>query len=160
MSRQSRGKLSNFGAWYYVFRHCNPPKARPWVHIVTKNDSEFEGFIRYYQDQDNAPVRDIVLGGSSLRGKLKGEPSESELGAQWDAIYINADEIASIRVVYVENGQRRRRRTKVNPDGLVIEKRAQPVPETPAADATKAIIPNTPAKCRFRLGRQRQQDQR
>jgi hypothetical protein len=62
----------------------------------------------------------IVLGGSTLRGRLKGESSDSLIGGKWDAVCINADEIVSIRVVYVEKGQRKRRRTKTNPDGSII----------------------------------------
>jgi hypothetical protein len=117
-TRKVSATLSPNGAWFQVFRKDRPPRTRPWVHIVLADGGELWGHLRHYTQDDSLSVREIVLGGNTLRWRRSANDDVELIGDRWDAVLVNAGEASMIRVVYQdEKGRLRGRRTHDNPDG-------------------------------------------
>lgn len=119
MTWRSDASISRRGVWYQVLRHETPPGKRPWVHVRLDDETEFWGYLRHYTPECGAAVREIVLGGTTLAWRRKGEVARSTIGHSWDAVCVNADRIQYLRVIYTSDTDERLfgRRTRQNPGG-------------------------------------------
>jgi Family of unknown function (DUF6338) len=119
ITRKSKASISNVGTWYQVLRQERPPGTRPWLHVRLEDETEFWGYLRHYTPDDSAGVREIVLGGTTVVWRRKGDSSRSPIGDSWDAVCINANRIQYIRVIYrsVSDGTLFGRRTEDFPRG-------------------------------------------
>jgi hypothetical protein len=128
-TRKVSATLSPNGAWFQMFRKDRPPRTRPWVHLVLTGGGELWGHLRHYTQDDSLPVREIVLGGNTLRWRRSATAQVELIGESWDAVLVNAKDVSMIRVVYQdEKGRLRGRRTRDNPYGP-----ARPSESDPAA---------------------------
>jgi|ERR1035438_435144 hypothetical protein len=119
ITRKSTASISGAGSWYQILRKEQPPGTRPWIHVRLEDETEFWGYLRHYTPDDSANVREIVLGGTTLSWRRKGDTGRSSIGHSWDAVCLNADRIQYMRVIYksVSDGTLRGRRTKESPTG-------------------------------------------
>jgi hypothetical protein len=119
IARRSDASISKVGTWYQVLRQERPPGTRPWLHIRLEDETEFWGYLRHYTPDDSANVREIVLGGTTVAWRRKGDTARSSIGDSWDAVCINADRIQYMRVIYrsVSDGTLFGRKTEDSPGG-------------------------------------------
>jgi hypothetical protein len=119
ITRNSGASISNVGAWHRILREESPPGTRPWLHIRLEDETEFWGYLRHYTPDDSANVREIVLGGTTVMWRRKGEDARSSIGDNWDAVCLSANRIQYIRVIYrsVSDDTLFGRRTKTFPRG-------------------------------------------
>jgi Family of unknown function (DUF6338) len=100
ITRKSEASISNVGTWYQIFRQESPQGTRPWLHVRLEDETEFWGFLRHYTSDDSANVREIVLGGTTVMWRRKGDSARSSIGDSWDAVCINANRIQYMRLIY------------------------------------------------------------
>lgn len=101
VTRNSTASISGVGAWYQILRSDRPPGTRPWIHLRLDDETEFWGYLRHYTPDDSADVREIVLGGTTLAWRPKGQGTRSAIGDKWDSVCINAERIQYMRVIYM-----------------------------------------------------------
>ena len=117
-----RAVIKSHGVWYQTLREERPrsegEEFSVWLHLKLKDETEYWGVMRSYTEDDSNPVREIVLGGESLFWQPKSATSPQEIGAGWDAVVVNAEEIMFIRLAYQdEEGNLLGRTTPNDPRG-------------------------------------------
>jgi len=138
VTRKAEGTVSRFGPWYQVLWDDRPHHAHTWVHLRLDDETEFWGYVRHFSPDEQADAREIVLGGTKMLWRPKGDTDPSPIGEKWDAVCVNADRIQYMRVIYSDDGGDMwfGRKTRTRPGG---EPRpalsTQPVPDSqsPAA---------------------------
>lgn len=121
LTRGKRAILKNNGAWFQALRLDRPETAGDafvWMHVKLKDEYEYWGNLRAYTEDDSSPVREIVIGGSTMLWKPKGATKAQAIGEEWDAVILNAEDISFVRVAYQDAaGNLLGRKTPANPGG-------------------------------------------
>lgn len=92
--------LVQYGAWWRTLWVERPPGTLCWLRVQLDDQSVWTGYLRSFTEKDNDPVRELVLGGSSLRYRHKDKKDDELVGETWDSVVINGDDVQSICVAY------------------------------------------------------------
>jgi hypothetical protein len=100
LTLKSEATLSRKGPWFLMFREEKPKGTVPWLHVRMDDDTDVWGYLRSYSDPTKNDPGIIVLGGTTLKWQRKGESKSSLFGDSWDAIWLPADKMRYVRVIY------------------------------------------------------------
>lgn len=95
----ARPTMTDHHPWFIILRLRVPPRARPWLHVVTTGETEFYGYLAGYSMNSDPGERDLNLCGPRLQVRRRGEAKE--VLSSWAFVSLRASEVAWMTVTYV-----------------------------------------------------------